>query len=115
MAYSGPQHSAVATAAARDASNGPEFVARAEQALGAPIKVLSGKQEARQALLDRCEWDDMDGVPTLGVVSRMTSQKGLDLVAALAVAQQAAGETVLLKELPPEPGSSSRDAMPLSD
>jgi exopolyphosphatase/guanosine-5'-triphosphate,3'-diphosphate pyrophosphatase len=40
---------AVATAAARDASNGPEFVARAETALGSPIKVLSGKQEAKHA------------------------------------------------------------------
>jgi exopolyphosphatase/guanosine-5'-triphosphate,3'-diphosphate pyrophosphatase len=40
---------AVATAAARDASNGPEFVARAETTLGAPVRVLSGGEEARIA------------------------------------------------------------------
>ena len=44
---------------------------------------LSGKDEARAELLEICEWDDWKGVPTFGVVSRMTSQKGLDLVAAL--------------------------------
>lgn len=41
---------------------------------------LSGKQEARKALLELCKWDDHPGVPTFGVVSRMTSQKGLDLL-----------------------------------
>ena len=40
---------AAATAAARDATNGPEFVARAEAMLGAPIRVLSGEDEARIA------------------------------------------------------------------
>ena len=40
---------AVATAAARDASNGAEFIARAEQAWGAPIRVLAGEDEARIA------------------------------------------------------------------
>ncbi|HEY1614414.1 MAG TPA: Ppx/GppA family phosphatase [Rhizomicrobium sp.] len=40
---------AVATAAARDASNGQEFVHRAQVALGAPIRVLSGEEEARLA------------------------------------------------------------------
>jgi exopolyphosphatase/guanosine-5'-triphosphate,3'-diphosphate pyrophosphatase len=40
---------AVATAAARDASNGAEFVAKAESALGAPIRILSGGEEARIA------------------------------------------------------------------
>ncbi len=40
---------AVATAAARDASNGHEFVRRAEAALGAPIRILSGEEEARLA------------------------------------------------------------------
>ncbi|WP_395689481.1 exopolyphosphatase [Aestuariivirga sp.] len=42
---------AVATAAAREAENGSEFVARAEKALGAGIKLLSGKEEARLAAL----------------------------------------------------------------
>lgn len=40
---------AVATAAARDAGNGNEFVRRAEAAWGGPIRVLSGEEEARLA------------------------------------------------------------------
>jgi exopolyphosphatase/guanosine-5'-triphosphate,3'-diphosphate pyrophosphatase len=36
----------LATAAARDASNGPEFVKAASQAIGAPISLLSGPREA---------------------------------------------------------------------
>ena len=40
---------AVATAAARDATNGAEFVRRAEAAWGAPVRVLSGEDEARLA------------------------------------------------------------------
>jgi exopolyphosphatase / guanosine-5'-triphosphate,3'-diphosphate pyrophosphatase len=40
---------AVATAAVREASNGDEFIARAIEALGAPIKVLTGEEEARLA------------------------------------------------------------------
>jgi exopolyphosphatase / guanosine-5'-triphosphate,3'-diphosphate pyrophosphatase len=42
---------AVATAAARDASNGQEFVRRAEAAWGSPIRILSGEEEARLAAL----------------------------------------------------------------
>jgi exopolyphosphatase/guanosine-5'-triphosphate,3'-diphosphate pyrophosphatase len=37
----------LATAAARDAENGPEFVRRASQLCGQEIKVLSGEEEAR--------------------------------------------------------------------
>jgi exopolyphosphatase/guanosine-5'-triphosphate,3'-diphosphate pyrophosphatase len=40
---------AVATAAARDARNGPEFVRRADSAWGAPVRVLTGPEEARLA------------------------------------------------------------------
>jgi len=40
---------AVATAAARDAANGQEFVRRAEAIWGGPIRVLSGEEEARLA------------------------------------------------------------------
>jgi exopolyphosphatase/guanosine-5'-triphosphate,3'-diphosphate pyrophosphatase len=40
---------AVATAAARDASNGADFVRRAEAAWGAPVRVLSGEEEASLA------------------------------------------------------------------
>ncbi|HTT85388.1 MAG TPA: Ppx/GppA family phosphatase [Rhizomicrobium sp.] len=42
---------AVATAAARDAANGQEFVRRAEAAWGSPIRILSGEEEARLAAL----------------------------------------------------------------
>lgn len=49
---------------------------------------LSGKAKARAALLRACGWPEdgpeQPGVPLLGIVSRMTVQKGLDLVAALA-------------------------------
>ncbi|HTT97953.1 MAG TPA: Ppx/GppA family phosphatase [Rhizomicrobium sp.] len=38
-----------ATAAARDAENGEDFIRKAEAAWGAPIQVLSGKEEARLA------------------------------------------------------------------
>jgi len=40
---------AVATAAARDAANGADFVRKAEAAWGGPIRVLSGEEEARLA------------------------------------------------------------------
>jgi exopolyphosphatase / guanosine-5'-triphosphate,3'-diphosphate pyrophosphatase len=42
---------AVATAAAREAENGEEFIDQAETALGAGIRVLTGKEEARYAAL----------------------------------------------------------------
>jgi exopolyphosphatase/guanosine-5'-triphosphate,3'-diphosphate pyrophosphatase len=42
---------AVATAAAREASNGAEFVEQAEEAVGVGINVLTGKEEARYAAL----------------------------------------------------------------
>ena len=42
---------AVATAAAREASNGPQFIVKAEKALGCDIKILTGKEEARYAAL----------------------------------------------------------------
>ncbi|HUJ47496.1 MAG TPA: Ppx/GppA family phosphatase [Rhizomicrobium sp.] len=40
---------AVATAAARDAPNGDEFVRKAEAVWGGPIRILSGEEEARVA------------------------------------------------------------------
>jgi len=40
---------AVATAAARDAANGADFIDAAEKALGYPIRILSGEEEARIA------------------------------------------------------------------
>src|SRR5581483_3260813 len=40
---------AIATAACRDASDGPDFIARGERALGAKIQILSGQREAELA------------------------------------------------------------------
>ncbi|WP_265515499.1 exopolyphosphatase [Nitratireductor luteus] len=37
----------LATAAAREATNGPDFIARAEEILGTEIRVLSGREEAK--------------------------------------------------------------------
>jgi exopolyphosphatase/guanosine-5'-triphosphate,3'-diphosphate pyrophosphatase len=41
----------VATAAAREAKNGPDFIRRAEDILGTEIKVLSGREEAHYSAL----------------------------------------------------------------
>lgn len=41
----------IATAAAREAENGPEFIERAGQVLGTEIQVLSGRQEAHYSAL----------------------------------------------------------------
>ena len=41
----------IATAAARESGNGPEFIAQAERVLGWPITVLSGTREAELAAL----------------------------------------------------------------
>src|ERR1700748_1144757 len=38
---------AIATAACRDATNGPEFIAKAESICGVPIEILSGPREAK--------------------------------------------------------------------
>jgi len=42
---------AIATAAARDASNGPAFIADATAAIGAPVDLLSGRREAELSAL----------------------------------------------------------------
>ncbi len=41
----------IATAAAREAENGPQFIASAEEILGVKIRVLSGREEAHYAAL----------------------------------------------------------------
>ena len=41
----------LATAAVRDAANGPQFLALAERAIGCPIELLSGQQEAKLSAL----------------------------------------------------------------
>lgn len=45
---------------------------------------LDGKRAVRAELLRICDWPELPRVPLLGVVSRMTTQKGLDLIAELA-------------------------------
>src|ERR1700744_723568 len=42
---------AIATAACRDASNGPDFIARAERICGVPVEILSGPREAKLSAL----------------------------------------------------------------
>jgi exopolyphosphatase / guanosine-5'-triphosphate,3'-diphosphate pyrophosphatase len=42
---------AIATAACRDASNGPEFIGKAERICGVPIEILSGPREAKLSAL----------------------------------------------------------------
>ena len=53
----------LATAAARDASNGPAFIEEAERILGVGIGVLTGKKEAKFAALGIvCGFADPDGI-----------------------------------------------------
>lgn len=47
------------------------------------IDRLDDKRKVRADLLRICDWPELPDVPLFGVVSRMTAQKGLDLVAAL--------------------------------
>ncbi len=53
----------LATAAAREAENGPDFIRRAEEVLGARIRVLSGREEAYYS--------------ALGVISSFTPADGI--------------------------------------
>lgn len=53
----------IATAAAREAGNGPDFIHRAEAVLGTEIRVLSGREEARYS--------------ALGVISAFHSANGI--------------------------------------
>ena len=41
---------------------------------------ISGKKENKQALMQELELDSSDDIPLLGIVSRLTSQKGIDLI-----------------------------------
>ncbi|WP_163271441.1 exopolyphosphatase [Chelativorans alearense] len=53
----------LATAAAREATNGPDFIHRAERILGTRIRVLSGREEARYAALGViAAFHDADGI-----------------------------------------------------
>jgi exopolyphosphatase/guanosine-5'-triphosphate,3'-diphosphate pyrophosphatase len=57
---------AVATAALRDAENGAELVARIEDAIGTPVRMLSGEQEARLIFSAFRHRLRCDGEPMLG-------------------------------------------------
>jgi exopolyphosphatase/guanosine-5'-triphosphate,3'-diphosphate pyrophosphatase len=52
---------AVATAAVRTASNGPEFVERLRTAIGLKVEVISGEHEAQLALLSALDGLALDG------------------------------------------------------
>ena len=53
----------IATAAAREAENGHDFIERAEAILGTEIQVLSGREEARYSALGViCGFHDPDGI-----------------------------------------------------
>lgn len=53
----------IATAAAREAANGPDFIQEAESMLGQPIRVLSGRQEAHfSALGVISSFNEPDGI-----------------------------------------------------
>ena len=41
---------------------------------------ISSKKENKQALMQELELDSSDDIPLLGIVSRLTSQKGIDLI-----------------------------------
>ena len=41
---------------------------------------ISGKKENKRALMQELELDSSDDIPLLGIVSRLTSQKGIDLI-----------------------------------
>jgi exopolyphosphatase/guanosine-5'-triphosphate,3'-diphosphate pyrophosphatase len=53
----------LATAAAREASNGPDFIAQAQEILGQEVQVLSGEQEAYYSALGVISsFHDVDGI-----------------------------------------------------
>ena len=59
--------SPLATAALRDAANGPEVVAGLEHALGMPIRVLDGAEEARLCFVGQRAGVYFSEGPTLGI------------------------------------------------
>lgn len=58
---------ALATAALRDAANGPEVVRRLERHVGAPIRILDGAEEARLCFVGQRAGVFMGEGPTLGI------------------------------------------------
>ena len=43
-------------------------------------RAISGKKKNKQVLMQELELDNSDDIPLLGIVSRLTSQKGIDLI-----------------------------------
>ena len=111
----------LATAAAREAANGPEFTRRASEVLGAPIHVLTGIEEAMYAAYGiQCgflnpagvvadmgggsvELTRIDGAPTGEGVTlplgglRLQDQSGSDVIAARKFAREALKGCKVLK------------------
>ncbi|MHB8681791.1 MAG: Ppx/GppA phosphatase family protein [Acidimicrobiales bacterium] len=58
---------ALATAALRDAANGPEVVARLERVVGCPVRILDGAEEARLCLTGQRAGVWTGPGPTLGI------------------------------------------------
>lgn len=58
---------ALATAALREAENGPEVIAHIEQLLGSPVRVLDGHAEARLCFLGQRSALDLGDQPVLGL------------------------------------------------
>ncbi|MEP1091964.1 MAG: exopolyphosphatase [Rhizobiaceae bacterium] len=112
----------LATAAAREAANGPEFTRRASDVLGAPIHVLTGIEEAMYAAYGiQCgfmtpsgvvadmgggsvELTRIDGAPTgegitlpLGGL-RLQDQSGSDVIAARQFARESLKSVKVLKQ-----------------
>jgi exopolyphosphatase/guanosine-5'-triphosphate,3'-diphosphate pyrophosphatase len=105
---------AVATAAVRDASNQQEFVDRASEALGAPVEVISGLEEARLVHLGvQSVWPHADGRVLIvdvggGSAEMILSQHGR-MAAAFSRQVGALRLTeVFLRHDPPEPAELHR-------
>lgn len=79
----------VATAAARDASNGREFVAKAQSICGSPVRILSGEEEAELAALGV-----LSGIPDADGVAGDLGGGSLELVPVAKGAIAGAGVTL---------------------
>jgi starch synthase len=44
------------------------------------VQDLSGKAECRAALIERCGWEEDDGLPVLTFIGRLAEQKGIDIM-----------------------------------
>lgn len=60
---------------------GPEWNPSSDPLIAAPFEAgsMRGKADCRAALLEETGLDDVRGLPVVGIVSRLTRQKGIDL------------------------------------